>query len=150
MFTKVKAFFERINDPQLFSDISQETLNIATAVLLVEISNADFDLDPQEKVVLEASVARILHLTPEESSELIALAHEKQAHATSLYEHTRLIVDHFTPEQKKALMTAIWQVAFADGKLDPNEEYVLRKIADLIYLPHRDFIQTKLAVVGDH
>ena len=50
---------------------------------------------------------------------------------------------HFTPEQKVSVVEMLWQVAYAEGRLDPYEEALVRKIADLIYVPHREFIQAK-------
>jgi len=61
----------------------------------------------------------------------------------SLYQFTGLINQHFTPEQKVRVVEMLWQVAYADGHLDPYEEALVRKIADLIHVPHRQFIQAK-------
>jgi uncharacterized tellurite resistance protein B-like protein len=58
-----------------------------------------------------------------------------------------LINDEFNLEQKKKLMKAMWQIAYADGQLDKYEEHYLRKISELLYIPHSQFIQQKLAVI---
>jgi uncharacterized tellurite resistance protein B-like protein len=43
------------------------------------------------------------------------------------------------------LVENMWRVAFSDQKLDKYEEALIRKVADLIYVSHQDFIKTKLA-----
>jgi uncharacterized tellurite resistance protein B-like protein len=66
-------------------------------------------------------------------------------HATSLYEFTRLVNDHYSYDEKYALVGAMWQVAYADKSLNKYEEHLIRRVAELIYLTHDDFIRGKLA-----
>ena len=82
-------------------------------------------------------------LSGDETRELTELADQEATEAASLYQFTGLINEHFTPEQKVSVVEMLWQVAYADGSLDPYEEALVRKIADLIYVPHREFIQAK-------
>jgi uncharacterized tellurite resistance protein B-like protein len=63
--------------------------------------------------------------------------------ATSLFEFTRLVNDHYGPDEKRDLVGAMWKVAYADGDLDKYEEHIIRRVAELIYLPHADFIRSK-------
>ena len=41
-------------------------------------------------------------------------------------------------------MEYLWAVAFAAHVVDEHEEYLVRKIAGLISVPHKDFIAAKL------
>jgi uncharacterized tellurite resistance protein B-like protein len=43
-------------------------------------------------------------------------------------------------------MKAMWEMAYADGDLDKYEDYIIRKVADLIYVPHTEFIRAKSLV----
>ena len=38
----------------------------------------------------------------------------------------------------------LWAVAFADENVDKHEEYLVRKIANLIGVSHKEFIKAKL------
>ena len=69
--------------------------------------------------------------------------------SVSLFDHTRLINDTFEQEQKVKLVKCLWEIAFSDGRIDQYEEYSIRRIADLIYVEHSDFIKMKLQV-RDH
>ena len=82
----------------------------------------------------------------EDLEELTKLAKEEVHDATSLYEFTRLINDNYDNEQKIALIKNMWRIAFADEKLDKYEDHLIRKISELIYVSHSDFIKTKLQV----
>ena len=55
----------------------------------------------------------------------------------------RLINRHFSQEEKNHIVELLWEVAYADGELDKYEEHLVRKLADLIYVPHRSFIRAK-------
>lgn len=67
--------------------------------------------------------------------------------AMSLYEHVQLINDHFDRRSKLALVEQMWRVALADGNIDGYEEYTIRKLCDLLFIKHRDFMQAKLKVI---
>jgi uncharacterized tellurite resistance protein B-like protein len=67
--------------------------------------------------------------------------------AVSLYDYVRTINERFDPAGKYQLMEMLWQVAWADGRLDPHEEHLLRKLAGLLYVSDADYIRAKLAVM---
>jgi len=118
-------------------------LRLATASLLIEMTRADFSVKESEKKAAEGAMQRVFGLDDAESRELIRLAEQAARQATSLYEFTSLINDHFSPAQKVQVIELMWEVAYADGRLDKYEEHFVRRVADLIYVPHRDFIRTK-------
>jgi uncharacterized tellurite resistance protein B-like protein len=76
--------------------------------------------------------------------ELIALAEQEAAEATSLYQFTHLIDKGFSHEQKARVVELLWQVAFADGHLEAREEAVVRRVADLIHVPHKTYVAAKI------
>lgn len=123
----------------------EHRLRLAAAALLVETARADFQQDAEEGRALEAALVKGLELSSTEIRGLLDEAATRADHATSLYEFTRVINDHFSPERKVQLVAMMWQVAWADGDLHHYEEHLIRKVAELIYVPHEDFIRTKLA-----
>ena len=62
----------------------------------------------------------------------------------SLHQFTKLIHDNYSLEEKKEIIYLLWLVAYSDEDLDMYEESMIRKISDLLYIPHQDFIQAKL------
>lgn len=130
------------------SDDPQHSLQLACAALLIELARADFQQDDNEQQAIEGALLQCFDLSDGELSTLIELAEQENREATSLYQFTSLIKDHYTPEQRFELVTMLWQVAVADGNIDKYEEHFIRKVADLIYLPHSEFIRTKLSVLG--
>ena len=121
----------------------QHSLQLATAALLHEMLRADYDEHPEELVALERALKKTFSLSKEETRELTKLAEREAIESVSLHQFTALINQHFSPDEKVRVVEMLWQVAFADGRIDRYEEALVRKIADLIYVPHRDFIRAK-------
>lgn len=118
--------------------------HVATAALLVEVMRADHDVRPEERgAVLRALEAAFGDLSPEEVRNLLARAEERADDATSLYEFTRHVNRQLDHDQKAHVVELLWRVAYADGDLDKYEEHLVRRIADLIHVPHSVFIRMK-------
>ena len=82
-------------------------------------------------------------LGDEEVSELFDHGEDRARSATSLYEFTGLINAHFDAVNKERLIRMLWDVAVADGQVDRHEDHLVRKVADLIHVPHSVFVRTK-------
>ena len=116
--------------------------HVATAALLVEMMRADYAVEAGERdTVLQALAAAFPDLTTAESRALLARAEERADDATSLYEFTRIVNDRFGPKQKAHVIELLWRVAYSDGDLDKYEEGLVRRIADLLHVPHAVFIR---------
>lgn len=125
-------------------DTDEHALRLAAATLLVEVARADYDVDPGELETVEDAVREAFGLEAEEAEALVAMARAEAEEATSLYQFTREINRRMDPGRKAALVELLWRVAFADGRLDRYEEHLIRRVADLIHLPHSEFIRAKL------
>ena len=105
---------------------------------------ADYDVRPEERnAVLHALEAAFGDLSPEETRDLLARAEERADDATSLYEFTQHVNRQLDHDQKAHVVELLWRVAYADGDLDKYEEHLVRRIADLIHVPHSVFIRMK-------
>lgn len=122
----------------------QQRLNLATAAILVETAQADFEQDKREQQLMQELLCESLSLPREEVQALVQQAQARVEQATSLYEFTRLINDNFDAAAKSSLILAMWRVAYADGNLDKYEEALIRQVADLTYVPHSEYIRCKL------
>jgi uncharacterized tellurite resistance protein B-like protein len=117
---------------------------LAAAALLIETARADFTQDETEQAALERLLCATLELEPAEVRALVDAAGKRVDEATSLYQFTRVINDHYDARRKLQLIRDMWDVAFADGRLDKYEEHLIRRVAELIYVPHAAYIRSKL------
>lgn len=122
---------------------------LATAALLLEVARADFEDSPEEVEAVSSILERELNLTPTEVTAALEAAGETVDTATSLYEFTRVINDHCDGDERIDLIAAMWRVACADGRIDKYEEHLIRRVADLTYVAHADYIRCKHEACGD-
>jgi uncharacterized tellurite resistance protein B-like protein len=147
MLTAINSFFDCFLKPAREDDAKSKThkLQLACAALLVELSAADQHRDDKEQQLLLRILRETFSLDEAELQQLSQLAEQEARSATSLYQFTSLINTGYGYEQKVQLLEQLWQVAYADGRLDRYEEHLIRKIADLLYMSHGDYIRAKLA-----
>jgi uncharacterized tellurite resistance protein B-like protein len=147
MFNSIKSFFEnRLSQPEQEQQDRINKVDLACAALLVEVMNSDQQLDQRESQEILAVLQSSLHISEQDLQEIVNLAKSEAADATSLYEFTRLINDSYDYQQKCLLIENMWRIAFSDEELDKYEDHLIRRVSDLIYISHSDFIRTKLAV----
>lgn len=120
----------------------------AVAALLMEVMMADNDVNDKEV----EQVKRFLKDVTELGSDIDALYEEAKVgidKANDLYQFTKVINEQATLEQKMDLLKGLWRVAFADGDLDAYEDHRIRRISELLFMPHSEFMQAKLAVQAE-
>ncbi|WP_373090805.1 TerB family tellurite resistance protein [Zhongshania sp.] len=145
MFEKLMQLFT-ITDDSTADD--KMTLELVTAALLLEVSKADFQEDPAEIDKIRTILLQHFSVSLGDINAFINQARNTSADSTSLYPFTRYINDNCNNIEKYQLVLALWDVALEDGRIDKYEDHLIRKIADLIYLPHSEFIRAKLSVIG--
>lgn len=144
MLSQLRDFFERNLKPAEEPGASGEhALRLATAALLFEMARQDERVRNEELTAIATAVRRKFGLSEAETRELMTLAEREIADSTDYYQFTSLINEGFTPEQKVRVVEHLWEVAWADGNIDRYEEHMVRKIAELLYVPHGAFIAAK-------
>ncbi|GHA42206.1 TerB family tellurite resistance protein [Photobacterium aphoticum] len=145
MFKQLRTLFRQVmHEGSEGSTVDTPSLNLAMACLLCEVSNADHNDDPREKTAKVHQLMHLLGLTEEAANTLLTQAQAQTQQSVSLYEFTTKLRT-LQPEERYSLIEAMWDVAYADGILDPMEEAVIRQVAELIYVDHSEFIRAKLA-----
>ncbi len=124
----------------------RHTLDLACAALLTEIMRADHQLNAQEQASLQQTLRRLFHLNEQETAELMQEALQHSHGASDLFQFTDVINRHWQAEEKFRLLQGLWQVAYSDAHLDHYEEHMIRRISDLLHIPHSEFIRAKLSV----
>lgn len=148
MLSSIKSFFEeKLQQKAKEEDsLGVSSTDLACAALLLEVINSDHELDDRETAAFLEVLQTSLNIPEDDLKQMVRLA-EAQAHqATSLYEFTRLINDEYDYPQKLKLIENMWRIAFSDKELDKYEEHLIRKVSELIYVSHSDFIRMKLQV----
>ena len=118
--------------------------NLAVAALLLEVLLADFDVAPAERQQVMLSVSALLGLGADETRALVEEAERHLDKSHDLYQFTSQINREYSEPDKLRLLEALWRVANADLTVHKYEEHLIRRVADLLHVPHSGFIATKL------
>lgn len=119
-------------------------LQLATAVLLVEVMRADPAISATERAATLAALRQKFTLTEDELTELLLLAEQTAQGASDYFSFTSAMNEHFSQPQKIHVVELMWQVAYADGHLDANENHLISKVAGLLHVTHGEYIAAKL------
>lgn len=145
MILRIQRFFEQHILIRLDNTEADpgHALQIACAALLIEMTRADHVITDDEIASLKRILRQHFSLQAGEEDELIQLAEQARDDATDYYQFTSLINQHYSQQQKRQLVTRLWQLANADDYIDKFEEHLVRKLADLLHVPHAAFIRSK-------
>ena len=150
MLKKIKGYISELgnqpSDVENQEEKEQNIINNACAALLIETALADKVFNTEEIDSMKKTLREVYEIDEKDLDELISESEKKVSESTSLYEYTRLINDLCDYQDKLKLISNLWTIAFADKHLDKYEEFLIRKISDLLYVSHSDFIQQKLSV----
>jgi uncharacterized tellurite resistance protein B-like protein len=130
--------------PSPTPDEEEHALQLACAVLLVEVMRADPHGQPAEREAVLAGLRRKFPLAPDELERLVELADEKARGSNDFFAFTSTLNDRFSQEQKVRIIELMWQVAYADSHIDENENHLISKIAGLLHVTHGEYIAAKL------
>ncbi|KPL97046.1 TerB family tellurite resistance protein [Vibrio splendidus] len=147
MFNSLTSMFKQLIEGQDLSKNQGTSPNVAIASLLCEVAGADHQINESERVAKLQLLQRLLDLDEEQAKVLLEQAEPKVEQSVSLYDFTSQLRDLSQPVRID-LIKAMWEVAHADGEIDPIEDSVIRKTAELLYVDHSDFIKAKLNVLG--
>ena len=145
MFKSLRTLFRQLtNDPNSNEAVDTPTLHLAMASLLCEVAIADHDQDPREEQAKIQLLMKLLEVDEITTKQLLEKAQLQVEASVSLYDFTNKLRS-LEQSERYQLVEAMWQVAYADGVIDPQEEAVIRQVSDLIYLDHSAFIKAKIS-----
>ena len=115
-----------------------DELELAVAALLVEAARMDDQFDGRERAAIARVLAEKFDLSSEAVRSLMDAAESAVAESTQFFPFTQQIVKRISPGDRVQILEMMWEVAYADGVLDPQEDALLRRIAGLIHVPDQE------------
>ena len=144
MIKKIQEFYNRLLLPESRGNVDPERqLQLAAAALMVEVMRVDDRKTDEEIETVLGAMMKKFSIERSEAETLLELATGELHESTDYHQFTSLINNGYDQDQKMLIIEFLWQIAYADGELDMYEEHVIRKVADLIYVSHKDFIRLK-------
>ena len=131
---KISRAFAATDTAEPDEDARARTIHTAAAVLMTEVARADFDYDESEFSLLLELITNHFQISPDEAVELANAAVEAAEDHVSLHKFTQLLNKNLSEREKEHIVSLLWQVAYADTRLDKHEDALVLKISDLLYV----------------
>jgi uncharacterized tellurite resistance protein B-like protein len=144
MLNKLNDFLSSIIAPASVENRPEHTLQLATAVLLIEVMRSDADSTDEEQSTILKILKERFHLTDTEVAQLSGLGHRTAKSANDLHQFTSLINRELALPEKLRIIEYLWQVVYADGKISAHENHTMRRLVDLLHISHGDNIAAKM------
>jgi uncharacterized tellurite resistance protein B-like protein len=148
MLSKITALFKELLDGNDLGKQAEQSPDVAIACLLMEVTRADYAVTEQELAVQRSLLTKLTGMEGQEVEQLVHRSQTLVKESASLYDFTSQLRT-LSAEKRFELIKSMWEVAHADGEIDPYEDAVVRKAAELLYVDHSQFIRAKLMVVGN-
>ena len=142
MFERLKSLLQQSSPGS--SVAPEQAAPMAAAMLLLEVAWADQNISEAELEATREAIQSMFGLTHDQVQALVQQAKSEHDAAISMYPFTRSVNEALSMEEKRQLIELLWRLAGADSNVDVHEEYTIRRIADLLYVSHEDFIAAKL------
>ena len=142
----LKSFLKLFEDSHKQNEPAY-TVELATAALLSEIVNADNQVTETEREEYEKQLRKHVNVDDDAMALLLKRGQETADDAIDLIHFTQVLNKHCNADERVRVVKSLWSIAYADESLAPLEESTIRQIADLLYVPHSQYIKTKLDVV---
>lgn len=134
IFDQIVGAISQPESPETDPAAREQAIRRATAVLMLDVALADKEFDQSELEHLRVIAETHFGLGPGDATELIEEARNEAEELVSLYEFTQLLHQHMTEDEKARIVGMLWQIAYADGRLDRYENSLVLKISDLLYV----------------
>ncbi len=149
MLERLRLFIDRLLPPSASAPRPDEhVLQLAAAVLLVEVMRADTHIGPTEREAVNAALREKFALSEAESRDLATLARETAHRATDFHAFTSVLNERLDLPQRIRLIELMWQVAYADGHLADHERHLLWRVGDLLHVPQGARVHARLRAAG--
>ncbi|MBA3581231.1 MAG: TerB family tellurite resistance protein [Gammaproteobacteria bacterium] len=153
MWAKLRQWFHREIKPHLSmrpaTPMDQTYGRLAVAVLLTEVASADLEYEIGERDLIIDGMVRVFGISRDKAVRLVGRAKEIAGDAASRYAFVSELNDRYSHAQKLDLLEMLWQIAFADGRLDKYEEKMIKRLVDKLYLSYKDFEHAKHRAHGE-
>jgi uncharacterized tellurite resistance protein B-like protein len=146
------GFLKTLFNDDLCREVTTKTgrpdmIHVATCAILLEMARIDGEFSDSERDDILAVFKNKYHLSDEEITSLINASEEELERSIDLWQFTSQINKICTPDEKLRIIETIWQVAYADGRLDSHEDYLIHKLSGLLNISHKDLIEVKMKVL---
>jgi uncharacterized tellurite resistance protein B-like protein len=145
MLMKMFSFFKKnIKEPE--KEQSSFEIELTASVLAYELARSDGEITHDELSILMDEIESIANKVGKDKEEIFKIIKIYSEDSVSFYEFVEDINKNYSKEEKLNLLKFMWKIAYADKKLDVDEERLIRRMADLIMIKDVEVLKLKSLV----
>jgi uncharacterized tellurite resistance protein B-like protein len=144
MLGTLNSFLSSFIEPASVDSRPEHTLQLATAVLLIEVMKSDADCADVEQTTILKILKERFHLSDAQVTQLSERGQRTSKAANDFHQFTSIINHELERSEKVRIIEYMWQVAYADKKISAHENHLMRKMADLLHISHGDYVAAKM------
>lgn len=142
-FNEVAEAFSSAERTEMSAAERDAAIRKATAVLMLDVARADYVFEESEFEQVIQLMESHFGLSSEDAAQLVNDAGDEAEDLTSVHQFTQLLHEHLDEADKARIVALLWQVAYADGRLDKYENSLVLKISDLLYVSRARVMRLK-------
>jgi uncharacterized tellurite resistance protein B-like protein len=146
MFKSITAFLDSLGQREDGEELAEHEARLATAALLFHAIAIDGTVSEAEMAKLKPLLAAHFQLDERGLNRLLDEAALREREAIDIYRFTSVLRDRLTLEEKRQIILMMWQLVYADGELEPLEDNLIWRTAELLAVPTRDRMELKQMV----
>ena len=145
MLMKMFSFFKKnIKEPE--KEQSSFEIELTASVLAYELARSDGEITHDELSILMDEIESIANKVGKDKEEIFKIIKIYSEDSVSFHEFVEDINKNYSKEEKLNLLKFMWKIAYADKKLDVDEERLIRRMADLIMIKDVEVLKLKSLV----
>ena len=143
MLSKLSDFLSSTFLPAEVEVHQENTLQLAIAVLLIEVMQADAECAFEEQAAILRILKERFGLSDEGVKQLTEQGQKTSREANDFHRFTALINQEMPLSEKIKIVEYLWQVVYADGVVSAHENHIMRKLVDLLHVSLGDNVAAK-------
>ena len=137
------SFFKKNINEDVKEEVPSFEIELTAAVLAYEIARSDGDISQDELKILMDEIEQIAIKVGKDKLEIFKIIEIYSTDSVSFYDFIEDINNNYSKDEKLQLIKFLWKIAYADGKLDVDEERLVRRVADLIKIKDIEVLKLK-------
>jgi uncharacterized tellurite resistance protein B-like protein len=129
---------------QSLQEVSEPELQLALVLMLVQVLRADMQIRDEEVQAVAGALREILGVGRDEATDLMRVAAESARDSERMRRAVERLDRQLSRGQRRQLLEWLWRIALADAEVLGPEEYLIRKISELLRLATADIIEAKV------
>ena len=122
-------------------------IQVATCALLLEMANIDGEFSKEEQENIVSLLNKKFQMPSDYAEELIETSQKELNNSPDLWQFTNRINQNYSRAKKMQIVEMVWEVVYADGKLDKHEDYLAHKLGKLLRFSHRELMDAKVKIL---